>query len=175
MASRTAAREPRAARPQAPAARFAPLEAKLEPPRRRPGLVARYSLVDRLRASVADPIVYVAAPAGYGKTTLMAHWADADERPFAWVSLDGGDNDPVALLTYVALALNRVEPLGGPVFSALSAQKPDVEGLVLPRLGKAVATRSQPYVLVLDDAHVLTSPEALDALVVLTRHLPAGS
>ena len=175
MASRTAAREPRAARAPAPAARFAPLEAKLEPPRRRSGLVARYGLVDRLCASAADPIVYVSAPAGYGKTTLMAHWADADERPFAWVSLDAGDNDPIALLTYAALALNRVEPLGGPVFSALSAQKPDVEGLVLPRLGKAVATRSQPYVLVLDDAHVLTSPEALDALVVLTRHLPAGS
>jgi LuxR family transcriptional regulator, maltose regulon positive regulatory protein len=157
------------------AARFAPLEAKLEPPRRRPGLVARYSLVDRLRDSAADPIIYVAAPAGYGKTTLMAHWADADERPFAWVSLDVRDNDPVALLTYVALALNRVEPLGGPVFSALSAQKPVVDGVVLPRLGKAVATRSKPFVLVLDDAHVLTSPEALDALVVLTRHLPAGS
>ena len=105
----------------------------------------------------------------------MAHWADADERPFAWVSLDDGDNDPVALLTYVALALNRVEPLGGPVFSALSAQSPTVEGVVLPRLGKAVATRSQPFVLVLDDAHVLTAPEALDALFVLTRHLPAGS
>ncbi len=160
---------------RAPAARFAPLEAKLEPPRRRPGLVARYSLVDRLRASAADPIVYVAAPAGYGKTTLMAHWADADVRPFAWVSLDAGDNDPVALLTYVALALNRVEPLGGPVFSALSAQSPVVEGVVLPRLGKALASRSQPFVLVLDDAHVLTASEALDALVVLTRHLPAGS
>ena len=171
MATRT---EPRTRR-KAPASRFAPLEAKLEPPRRRPGLVARYSLVDRLRASAANPIVYVAAPAGYGKTTLMGHWADADERPFAWVSLDAGDNDPVALLTYVALALNRVEPLGGPVFSALSAQSPVVEGVVLPRLGKAVATRSQPFVLVLDDAHVLTAPEALDAIVVLTRHLPAGS
>ena len=175
MASRTAAAEPRTSRREAPASRFAPLEAKLEPPRHRPGLVARYSLVDRLRASAADPIVYVAAPAGYGKTTLMAHWADADERPFAWVSLDNGDNDPVALLTYVALALNRIEPLGGPVFSALSTQSPAVEGVVLPRLGKAVATRSQPFVLVLDDAHVLTAPEALDALFVLTRHLQPGS
>jgi LuxR family maltose regulon positive regulatory protein len=159
----------------APAARFAPLEAKLEPPRRRPGLVARYSLVDRLRDSVADPIVYVSAPAGYGKTTLMAHWADADRRPFAWVSLDEGDNDPAALLTYVALALNRVEPLGGPVFSALSAPKPVVDGVVLPRLGKAIASRSEPFVLVLDDAHVLTASDALEALFVLTRHLPAGS
>jgi LuxR family maltose regulon positive regulatory protein len=167
--------KPHTSRKEAPVSRFAPLEAKLEPPRRRPGLVARYSLVDRLRASSADPIVYVAAPAGYGKTTLMAHWADADERPFAWVSLDGGDNNPVALLTYVALALNRVEPLGGPVFSALSAQSPVVEGVVLPQLGKAVATRSQPFVLVLDDAHVLTAPEALEAIVVLTRHLPVGS
>ena len=89
-------------RVEAPVARFAPLEAKLQAPRRRPGLVARYSLVDRLRSSTEDPIVYVSAPAGYGKTTLMAHWADADSRPFAWVSLDDGDNDPVALLTYVA-------------------------------------------------------------------------
>ena len=175
MATRTAAGKRETAAKGAPGARFAPLEAKLEPPRRRPGLVARYALVDRLRASADDPIVYVAAPAGYGKTTLMAHWADADERPFAWVSLDAGDNDPLALLTYVALALNRIEPLGGPVFSALSAQQPVVGDVVLPRLGKAVSNRSQPFVLVLDDAHVLTAPEALDALVVLTRHLPAGS
>jgi LuxR family maltose regulon positive regulatory protein len=117
----------------------------------------------------------VTAPAGYGKTTLLAQWGEADGRPFAWVSLDAGDNDPLTLLTYVALALNRVEPLGAPVFSALSKRAPDVDGTVLPRLGHALATRTQPCVLVLDDTHLLVSPQACAVLTTLLQHLPAGS
>jgi len=165
----------RQGRRQEAAARFAPLEAKLVAPRPRPGLIKRCALVEALRASSAVPVVYVTAPAGYGKTTLMGHWAEADERAFAWVSLDDGDNDPLALLTYIALALNHVEPLGGPVFSALSEPEPLVDSVVLPRLGTAVAGRTKPFVLVLDDAHVLTGAGALDALAILIRHLPLGS
>ena len=120
----------RQGRRQEAAARFAPLEAKLVAPRPRPGLIKRCALVEALRASSAVPVVYVTAPAGYCKTTLMGHWAEADELAFAWVSLDDGDNDPLALLTYIALALNHVEPLGGPVFSALSEPEPLVDSHV---------------------------------------------
>ena len=158
-----------------PEARFAPLETKLLAPSLRPGLVVRRRLVNRLQASTAAPVVCVIAPAGYGKTTLLAQWDEADARPFAWVSPDASDNDSLELLTYVAIAINRLEPLGGQVFSALSARDPQVEAVVLPRLGKAVAKLEQPFVLVLDDAHVLSSSLALDAVGVLIAHLPAGS
>jgi len=55
----------------------------------------------------------VVAPAGYGKTTLLAQWAERNGQAFAWVSVDEADNDPKVLLTYVAEALNAVEPVGG--------------------------------------------------------------
>lgn len=158
-----------------PEARFAPLETKLLAPPARPGVVARRSLAKRLRASAETPLVCVAAPAGYGKTTLLAQWGESDPRPFAWVSLDGTDNDPVELLTYVALALNRLEPLGGAVFAALSVRNPAIETVVLPQLGKAISSLKQPFVLVLDDVHALSSDRSLGAIAVLLGHLPAGS
>ena len=80
----------------------------------------------RDRASYAHrsrPLVTVVAPAGYGKTTFLARWSEADPRPFAWVALDGRDDDPVVLLRYVAGAMNRLEPLPPEVFDALSGRR----------------------------------------------------
>ena len=154
--------------------RFTPLESKLLAPRSRRELVPRTPLVRRLRSSAARPLVSVTAPPGYGKTTLVAQWSEADERPFAWVSLDRSDNDPVELLTYVALALNRIEPLGAPVFDALSSRHPVVDRIVA-RLGKAISAVSRPFVLVLDDVHAITSKPSTAALATLVRHLPTGS
>ena len=87
--------------------------AKLWRPRARPGSVRRSSLIDRLARSASRPIVSVVAPAGYGKTTLLAQWAERNGQAFAWVSVDEADNDPKVLLTYVAEALNAVEPVDG--------------------------------------------------------------
>ena len=66
------------------------------------------------------PFVSIVAPAGCGKTTLLARWAEVDPRPFAWVALDGGDDDAAVFLRYVAAAIHRVEPLPRDVFDALS-------------------------------------------------------
>ncbi|PWU24373.1 MAG: hypothetical protein C5B48_06685, partial [Candidatus Rokuibacteriota bacterium] len=158
-----------------PKTRFLPLESKLLAPRLRRELVPRTALVARLRASSRRPVVCVTAPAGYGKTTLIAQWANSDPRSFAWVSLAASDNDPLELLTYVALALNRLEGLGGPVFAALSARHPEVDTLVVPRLAKAISTMTQPFVLVLDDLNVIDSKECLRALELLVPHLPQDS
>ena len=95
-------------------------EAKLEAPLVRPGTVAKPDLIGRLAQSPA-PLVSVVAPAGYGKTTLLASWAEADPRPFAWVALDGRDIDPVVFLRHVAAAINRIEPVPPDVVEALSA------------------------------------------------------
>ena len=87
------------------------LESKLYEPLLRRGVVPRPRLLARLRAARDVSTVAVVAPAGYGKTTLLALWADADDRSFAWLSLDRHDNDPIVLLTHLAVALDRVRPL----------------------------------------------------------------
>ena len=141
----------------------------------RPGTIARASLIDRLAREDSGPIVSVVAPSGYGKTTLLAQWAARDGHPFAWVSLDERDNDPKVLLSYVAAALNAVQPLGARVFEVLASPVSSVPGAVVPRLGSAFWSMTVPVVLVLDDVHLLHNAECRDALSVLADHVPAGS
>ncbi|HEY6692395.1 MAG TPA: hypothetical protein VI006_06060, partial [Solirubrobacteraceae bacterium] len=136
----------------------------------------RRALIGELEeASAVVPIVFVSAGAGWGKTTLLAQWSSRSPRPFAWVSLDENDNDPIVLLTYVAAALDRVTPLDANVFDALASAGTSVEGTVVPRLGAALAEVDEPVVLVLDDVHLLDSPPCLDAIAALTGHVPEGS
>src|SRR6266576_878165 len=93
-----------------PAPPFDVVESKIHVPTLRSGTVSRTALVNRLRAT-AEPIAIMTAPAGYGKTTVLAQWAVRDSRPFAWISIDDRDNDPIVLLRHVALALHAIEPL----------------------------------------------------------------
>ena len=85
------------------------LDAKLSVPHRRPGSVSRAGLIEAARASECR-VVGVTAPAGYGKSTLLAEWAEAEDRRVAWVSLDRFDDDPAALLTLLASAYARISP-----------------------------------------------------------------
>jgi LuxR family transcriptional regulator, maltose regulon positive regulatory protein len=160
-------------RPPHPA--FPILESKLTPPFRRNGMVPRTNLLDRLDASSGVPVVAIAAPPGYGKSTLLVQWAEMDDRPFAWLSLDGRDNDPVVLLTYIAAALDRVERVDPSVFRALGSLGAPVSETVVARLASSLASRATPIVLALDDAHLLHNPECLDHLAALVEHLPLGS
>jgi LuxR family transcriptional regulator, maltose regulon positive regulatory protein len=121
------------------------------------------------------PVVAVFAGPGYGKTTLIAQWAEADERPFAWVSLDERDNDPVVLLTYIAAALDRVEPIPSAVFEALSTPGAGTEAVLIPRLAAALSSTTIPSVLAFDDVHMLRNWACLDAIATLVSNLPAGS
>src|SRR5262252_5876795 len=133
---------------------------KLHPPPVRPGTVDRSPLVERLAQGDPRPVISVAAPAGYGKTTLLAQWAERDGRALAWVSVGEGDNDPKVLLAYVAEALNAVEPVDGRVFDALAS---------------AFRSMSSPVALVLDDVHVLHDLECRAAVSMLADHVPGGS
>jgi LuxR family maltose regulon positive regulatory protein len=148
---------------------------KLHRPPIRPGTVRRSVLIDRLAWGGACPIVSVVAPAGYGKTTLLSQWAEGSDRAFAWVSVDGADNDPKVLLTYVAEALDAVEPVGSRVFDALVSPASSVPGSVVPRLGSAFSSMATPVVLVLDDVHALDDWECRTALSMLADHVPDGS
>jgi LuxR family maltose regulon positive regulatory protein len=148
---------------------------KLRRPVIRPGTVRRSSLIGRLAQDDARLIVSVVAPAGYGKTTLLSQWAERNGRAFAWVSVDEADNDPKVLLTYVAEALDAVEPIGERVFDALASPGSSVPGSVVPRLGSAFASMISPVVLVLDGVHLLRNSECRAALSVLADHVPVGS
>jgi LuxR family maltose regulon positive regulatory protein len=151
------------------------LPSKLHLPTRRTGSIRRPSLIDRLVRDDSRPVVLVAAPAGYGKTTLLSQWAENDGRAFAWVSVGEQDNDPKVLLAYVAEALDAVEPIDDRVFDALASPQSSVPGSVVPRLGSAFWSMTSPVVLVLDDVHVLHNSECRAALSVLADHVPAGS
>jgi LuxR family maltose regulon positive regulatory protein len=148
---------------------------KLRRPLVRPGTVRRSSLLERLRRDDPVPIVSVVAPPGYGKTTLLSQWAERNGQSFAWVSVDEPDNDPKVLLTYVAEALDAVEPIDERVFDALASPASSVPGSVVPRLGSAFSSMSAPVALVLDDVHVLRNSECRAAVSVLADHVPAGS
>jgi LuxR family maltose regulon positive regulatory protein len=166
--------QPRASWPEGGPA-FDLLESKLWGPPMRAGTVRRSSLVERLVRDDVPPIVSVVAPAGYGKTTLLAQWAERDGKEFAWVSLDEKDNDPKVLFTYVAQALDAVQPVDQRVFDALSSPASSVPGSVVPRLGTAFAAMTTPVVLVLDDVHLVRNSECRAALSVLADHVPDGS
>jgi LuxR family maltose regulon positive regulatory protein len=149
-------------------------EAKLAAPSSREGTVVKSDVVQDLCTSQA-PLVTVVAPAGYGKTTMLARWSEADPRPFAWVALDPRDDDPVVLLRYVAGAMHRLEPLPPEVFDALSGAGGSGWTKRVAGLGNALAARDQPFVLALDDLHSVVNPSCSDVLTELLRSIPAGS
>jgi LuxR family transcriptional regulator, maltose regulon positive regulatory protein len=151
------------------------LASKLRPPLMRPGTVVRSSLIEELANSGAHPIVSVVAPAGYGKTTMLSQWAEHNGQAFGWVSVDEKDNDPKVLLTYVAEALDAIEPISARVFDALASPGSSVPGSVVPRLCSAFASMTSPVVLVLDDVHLLHNSECRAALPVLADSVPNGS
>ena len=151
------------------------MASKLRHPAVRPGTIQRPSLIGRLTHDHARTVVSVVAPAGYGKTTLLAQWAAQDGRAAAWVSVDERDNDPKVLLSYVAEALDAVQPLPGRVFEALASPVSSVPGSVVPRLASALWSMTVPLLLVLDDVHLLRNAESRDALSVLAGHVRSGS
>jgi LuxR family maltose regulon positive regulatory protein len=131
--------------------------------------------LDWLEASAATPVVAICAPAGYGKTILAAEWAEQDSRPFVWLSIDRHDNDPAVLLTYLAMGLDRAEPIDPGVFRALASRGASIAHTILPPLATALSSKALPVVVVLDDVQLLHDQEGLDAAAVLVDHLPQGS
>jgi LuxR family maltose regulon positive regulatory protein len=140
--------------------------------------VERPELIQYL-ASAAARLVLVDAPAGFGKTTLVAQWraSTLDGRPFAWVSLDSGDNDPARLWWHVVSALQRASPefVSGEIVTALRAKVPDLAGTVLPMLVNELAALDEPVVLVLDDYHVISERGCHDQMAFLLLHLPLSA
>ncbi len=101
------------------------LATKLHVPRPQPGFVPRPRLVQALSEGLARGRVLVCAPAGFGKTSLLADWARSGARPVAWLGLDAGDNDPARFWRYVVAALDRAQPgIAGHLGSLLGPAAP---------------------------------------------------
>ena len=115
--------------------RHALLATKLHVPGPRPGFVAR----PRLVGALGRELVLVCAPAGFGKTALLADWLRSGDRPVAWLSLDAGDNDPVRFWRHVVAALDRAQPGISEQVAPLGPPVSGCEGLVTAIINELAA------------------------------------
>src|SRR5580704_12609692 len=152
-----------------------PIETKLHAPTFRKEWVERDDLVRNL-AGTANRLVLVSAPAGSGKTTVVAQWrsSPAEARAFAWVSLDAGDNYPARCWWHIVHALQRACPEldAGDILVALRVQAPDIAGTFLPLLVNGLAKLEKPVVLVLDGYHLISDRGFHDQIASLLPRLP---
>ena len=149
------------------------LEAKLSVPHRRTGSVSRAGLIEAARARGCR-VVGVIAPPGYGKSTLLAEWAETEDRRVGWVSLDRLDDDPSALLALLASAYARISNHTD-LIADMRGLGPSALGHAAPRLASALRASPVPFVLILDDLHELRSPACHDVLSVVISGIPHGS
>jgi LuxR family transcriptional regulator, maltose regulon positive regulatory protein len=163
------------ASPAATAERDVLLATKLHLPRTRPGFVARPRLADRLTPAHGRELTLVCAPAGFGKTALLADWASGSGRPVAWLSLDAGDNDPARFWRHVAAALDGMRPgIAARVAALLQGLQPTSFEAVVATLVNELAGVAEEVVLVLDDYHLIQAPAVHESVGFLLEHLPAS-
>jgi LuxR family maltose regulon positive regulatory protein len=151
------------------------LATKLHLPRPQPGLVPRPRLVRALNEGLAWGWVCVSAPAGFGKTALLAEWAQGSRYPVAWLCLDAGDSDPARFWRYALAALNHARPgLAEQVGPLLGPPPPrSFEGLVTTLINELAAEPTDDdVVLVLDDYHLIDSEPVHASVAFLLEHLP---
>src|SRR5258706_9032813 len=152
------------------------LATKLHRPLPRAQLVRRPQLAERLTQGVMGPLTLVSAPAGFGKTTLLAQWLAESGMPVAWLSLEPGDNELVRFLSYLIAALQTLDPhLGAVALTLLQMPQPAAAETVLTLLTNDVGSHGRDggdFVLVLDDYHVIDAKAVDHALTFLLEHLP---
>ena len=149
------------------------LATKLHLPGPRPGQVLRPRLTARLDEGLARGLILAAAPAGYGKTVLLADWARCGEHPVAWLSLDAGDNDPARFWRHAVAALDRARPGTGERLAPLLGPPAPTsfQGLVTALINDLAGEKA---LLVLDDYHVISAQQVHESLSFLAEHRPAG-
>jgi ATP/maltotriose-dependent transcriptional regulator MalT len=149
------------------------LAAKCTIPAARPNAVIRHRLHEWLLGNAATRLTVVVAPAGWGKTTLLSHWAHdpEEQRNVAWVSLDEADDEPVRFWTYVLTALGS-HGIGGRALAALGANGLDPVDLAVPLLLNELESVPAGTTLVLDDYHLLRDPQLHESVEFLLAYLP---
>ena len=158
------------------AARAVLLATKLHVPEVGAQLVHRAALLDALSAGRSRKLTLLSAPAGWGKTTLLAQWASAagEDQRFSWLSLDLSDNDPVWFWMYVVATLQKVSAEVGIRAVELLAMGADPVQVVLPTLLNDLDTIASPIVLILDDSHLVVNRAVHEQLAFFIGRLPAN-
>ncbi len=153
------------------------LSTKLHVPRPPVWLVHRSRLIERLQQGLRQTLILVSAPAGFGKTTLLAQWLAASHIPAAWLSLDSQDNDPLRFLAALLAAFQTLDSTIGTSVHALLSEPYGLSGLSLPAvfalLINDLASRDTgEFLLILDDYHSITSEPIEQVIASLVEHCP---
>jgi LuxR family maltose regulon positive regulatory protein len=151
------------------------LEGKLSVSHPRPNSVSRTSLIQMARSSQECRVVGITAPAGYGKSTLLAEWASLEHRRVACVSFDRFDDDPSRVVQLLAAAWRRIDPAGGGLVADVASAGTSILGRAAPRIAATLRSSVAPFVLMLDDLHELRSPSCHDVLSLIVDAIPPGS
>ncbi len=139
-----------------------------------PGVV-RSALLDRLSEAEHHALTLLSAPAGFGKTTLLAQWIAQSALPIAWLSLDGGDNDPYRFLEYLVAALRSIDDsLGLEAQQVLRSNRLVPPHIILASLINDLSKMAEPCAIALDDCQFLVEHAVYEALAYLIDHLPGN-
>jgi LuxR family maltose regulon positive regulatory protein len=152
------------------------LATKLNHPLTRKNLVARLRLIQFLNEAWQSDkkLSLVSAPAGYGKTTLVIEWVEGLQTRSSWLSLDKADNDPTRFLFYIIAALQKIdEHIGKKTGAMLQTGQPLPPEIVLTSLINEITSISEPFILILDDYHVIEAMPIHKQLEFLVDHQPA--
>ena len=153
-------------------------ETKFRPPLLHEDVITRKHLIDDLRNGLeSHPLTLISAPAGYGKTTLLAMLPKTHPKlSITWLSLDEDDNDPIRFMTALIVALQHLDPSCGAVTQSLLTSVPnlasEVRRVTSVLINDVLETLSNPFALILDDLHRITEPCIYVALDYLLEHLP---
>lgn len=151
------------------------LSTKFGIPRTQHDILPRSHLIRRLEEATKRKLVLVSTPAGFGKTTLLASWAQGAEISIAWLSLDGDDNDPARFWRYIIAALDKVRKgIGERALSLLNAPLQPTSRAVVTALVNELAEKPDEIVLILDDYHLIESHAVHEGLTFLVEHLSSG-
>jgi LuxR family transcriptional regulator, maltose regulon positive regulatory protein len=154
------------------------LEAKLRPPPARSEWMVRRRLLEELAGGGQRSVTLIAAPAGYGKTTVVTQWLASMWAPvkLAWISLDSPDNEPARLWTHIAAALDRVGcSIARDIAGFIAAGRHDMMTAVLPRIIDAIAALPAEVTVLIDDFHIVRSAECNDQMDFFVKHLPPNA
>ncbi len=136
-------------------------------------LVVRKQLIDRLNKRLNRPLSLVCAPAGYGKSTLVSSWLETSDLPAVWLSLDEGDNDLHLFLSYFLTAIQTIYPkVGHELQTVLKGQELPSVPFLIGRLVNELDKIDTPFVLAMDDYHVIQNNAVHELLKGIIKHPP---
>jgi ATP/maltotriose-dependent transcriptional regulator MalT len=149
------------------------MRTKLYRPRSSSDVIPRTRLIDRLHGSLGSQIILICAPAGFGKSTLLAQWAQTIDHPNAWLSLDKHDNDLLTFVHSLAASLQTAFPDAfETTASLLKAPRSLPPDQIVPLLVNDLADLSNDFILMLDDYHLIHNREVHTLLELLVEHAP---